>query len=361
MELYEAIGHIVTQYDKELISKEILVNYLADFHAFEIKATRRILQTFLQLGYGTEILQLDMDDAPDKLLKIQQFSNELVKNQGFQKEQVAYVIDSVIYALNWIDTPPSPPSCENHLEWSPINKEFQVDGCRFTMVFVKGGSFNMGATPEQGLFAAFDEKPSVEVNIDDFYIGQTLVTQKMWKTIMNDNPSHFQGDDLPVERVSWDECGAFINILNAKLKLNFRLPSEAEWEYAARGGVNSKHFKYAGTDDSSLADYVWFKDSSNGSTHEVKLKQPNELGIYDMCGNVSEWCSDWYFNSYASNNSKNNPTGPATGIAKVYRGGSWNDKDIVCRVSKRAFMNPTYRNKQVGFRIVLSNQISSKK
>lgn len=356
MELYEAIGSIVNQYGRDLIGKEFFINYLADFHAFEIKATRRIFQAFLQLGYGNEVYLLDSQNAPDRLLKVQQFSNELVVNQGFQKEQVSYVLDSVAYALGWINTKPSPPSSDNNSEWLPVNRDFLVEGCRFTMVFIKGGTFDMGATPEQGLFAAFDEKPSVEVTLDDYFIGQTVVTQQLWQAVMKDNPSHFQGSNLPVERVSWDECGAFINILNAKLQLNFRLPTEAEWEFAARGGINSKHFKYSGSDDASLSDYSWFKDSSSGFTHEVMTKLPNELGIYDMSGNVSEWCLDWYYNSYASYNSKNNPTGPSSGMAKVYRGGSWNDKNIACRVSKRAFMNPTYRNKQVGLRLVLSNK-----
>jgi len=356
MVLYEAIHSIVQQYGRDLIGKDVLINFLADYHAFDIKATRRILHTFLQLGYGQELYLYDAQNVPDRLLKVQQFINELVNSQGFQKEHVSYVLESLEYALGWIDTPPSLPSSDSKTEWQPINKQFQVDGCRFTMVFVKGGTFNMGATPEQGLFAAFDEKPSVEVTLDDFFIGQTVVTQKFWKSVMNDNPSHFQGDNLPVERVSWDECGAFLNILNAKLQLNFRLPTEAEWEYAARGGICSKHFRYSGSDDASLADFSWFRDTSNGSTHEVMMKEPNELGLYDMSGNVSEWCFDWYFNSYASYNSKNNPTGPSSGMAKVYRGGSWNDKNIACRVSKRAFMNPTYRNKQVGLRLVLSNK-----
>ena len=355
MELYEALIKAFDECGKDIIKTNVVVNVLSDFHAFSNKATRRIMQTFIQLGFGESIYNIMHDDAPDKLLKLQVYEKELV-NQGFQESQVSYVMNSLLYALGWINLPPTPIDTNSNFDWSSQNIDLQVGDCNFKMIFVRGSSFDMGGTPEQGLFAAFDEKPSREVILDDYYIGETVVTQKLWKNVMTDNPSHFIGDNRPVERVSWDECGAFLNILNARLNLHFRFPTEAEWEYAARGGICMMGNKYAGADDDSIKDYVWFKENSEGCTHDVKTRMPNELGLYDMSGNISEWCGDWYFNSYANCGTKENPSGPSVGNARVYRGGSWNDKAIACRTSKRSFMNPTYRNKQVGLRLVMSNK-----
>jgi formylglycine-generating enzyme required for sulfatase activity len=172
---------------------------------------------------------------------------------------------------------------------------------------------------------------------------------------MGDNPSHFKGDNLPVERVSWEDCQEFIKRLSIQTGIRFRLPTEAEWEYAARGGQYSKHNKYAGANDDAKSDYIWLKENSQSQSHEVKTKLPNELELYDMCGNISEWCSDWYFNSYANNGERVNPQGPASGVAKVYRGGSWDDKPMNCRVSKRFSMNPIFKNKLVGLRLAATN------
>ena len=213
----------------------------------------------------------------------------------------------------------------------------------------------MGATPEQGLYAAFDEKPSIQVSVSSFYLAEAPVTQALWTEVIGDNPSHFKGDILPVERVSWEDCQEFIKRLNIQTGMKFRLPTEAEWEYAARGGQYSKHLKYAGANDNTKSDYMWFKENSQSQSHEVKTKLANELGLFDMCGNISEWCSDWYFNSYANNGERVNPQGPASGVAKVYRGGSWDDKPMNCRVSKRFSMNPIFKNKLVGLRLAATN------
>ena len=349
MKLYKALKDIFDQYGIDMLEKETLVNFLADYRAFEVKATRRVMHTFLQMGYGSKVLQLDIADAPDKLLKIRSFASQLAQ-EGYQEIHVNYVLDSVCYALEWLELPPDEITDEQIIVASN-KRNFTIGNASFCMIYVKGGSFDMGGTPEQGRFASFDEKPSQQVTLSDYYIGETAVTQELWEAVMQDNPSHFKGMDLPVERVSWEECQTFITKLSQLTKCQFRLPTEAEWEFAARGGNQSQNFKYAGCDDGNQNDYVWSKDNSQTKSHEVKSMQPNELGIYGMSGNISEWCNDWYFNSYGNGGSRTNPTGPNSGNTKVYRGGSWDDKLMNCRLSKRFNMNPIYRNKLVGFRL----------
>ncbi len=215
------------------------------------------------------------------------------------------------------------------------------------MVRVEGGTFTMGATPEQGNDANGNEKPAHQVTLSDYYIGRYEVTQKEWQAVMGNNPSNFKGDNLPIERVSWNECYEFIKKLNQLTGLQFRLPTEAEWEYAARGGKSSRGFKYSGSDN--IGDVAWYTDNSGGKTHQVGTKEPNELGIYDMSGNVWEWCSD-RFGSYSSS-SQTNPIGPSSGSLRVYRGGSWGDFAGNCRVSNRVNDFPGFRYSDLGFRL----------
>ena len=209
---------------------------------------------------------------------------------------------------------------------------FTVCGVSFEMVRVDGGTFRMGATSEQGGDAYGDEKPVHSVTLSGYYIGKTEVTQALWKAVMGSNPSNFKGDNLPVECVSWDDCQEFIRKLNSMTGQNFRLPTEAEWEFACRGGNNSRGYKYSGSNN--LANVAWYWDNSGEKTHPVATKAPNELGIYDMSGNVWEWCGDWYAN-YTSN-SQTNPTGPYSGSDRVGRGGSWDDIVGGCRSSFRS-------------------------
>ena len=217
------------------------------------------------------------------------------------------------------------------------------------MVKVEGSTFTMGATPEQGNDAYEYERPAHQVTLSDYYIGRYEVTQKEWQAVMGDNPSKFYGDNLPVDYVSWNDCQDFINKLNQLTGLKFRLPTEAEWEFAARGGKQSKGYKYSGSDNAK--NIAWYEKNSGSKPHQVGTKEPNELGIYDMSGNVGEWCGDWY--GRYSSSAQTNPTGPSSGSYRVLRGGCWSDSAGYCRVSIRAFNNPSNRPDSDGFRVVL--------
>ena len=217
------------------------------------------------------------------------------------------------------------------------------------MVKVEGSTFTMGATPEQGNDAYEYERPAHQVTLSDYYIGRYEVTQKEWQAVMGDNPSKFYGDNLPVDYVSWNDCQDFINKLNQLTGLKFRLPTEAEWEFAARGGKQSKGYKYSGSDNAK--NIAWYEKNSGSKTHQVGTKEPNELGIYDMSGNVGEWCSDW--NDWYSSSAQTNPTGPSFGSYRVLRGGSWGSIAGNCRVSDRFNGRPSRRSDSYGFRVVL--------
>ncbi len=225
---------------------------------------------------------------------------------------------------------------------------YVVNGVSFNMVKVSGGTFQMGPTSEQGSDAYDNEYPVHQVTLPDYCIGETEVTQGLWRAVMGNNPSRFSGSDqLPVEYVSWDDCQEFIKKLNQLTGENFRLPTEAEWEFAARGGNSSKGYKYAGSNN--IGDVAWYDGNSSSKTHAVGTKTPNELGLYDMSGNVWEWCQDWY-NSYSSN-SQTNPTGPSSGSYRVVRGGNWCSNAGDCRVSSRYNILPSYRGYLSGFRL----------
>lgn len=217
------------------------------------------------------------------------------------------------------------------------------------MVKVEGSTFTMGATPEQGNDAYEYERPAHQVTLSDYYIGRYEVTQKEWQAVMGDNPSKFYGDNLPVDYVSWNDCQDFINKLNQLTGLKFRLPTEAEWEFAARGGKQSKSYKYSGSDNAK--NIAWYVKNSGSKPHQVGTKEPNELGIYDMSGNVGEWCGDWY--GRYSSSAQTNPTGPSSGSFRVLRGGSWPSYAGSCRVSYRYNGNPSRRSSSHGFRVVL--------
>ena len=227
---------------------------------------------------------------------------------------------------------------------------FNIKGVEFKMLRVQGGTFQMGGTSEQGSDAADNEYPVHSVTLSDYYIGQTEVTQELWKAVMGSNPSYFKGDNQrPVENVSWNDCQKFIDKLNRLTGKNFRLPTEAEWEYAARGGNKSKGYKYSGSNDADAV--AWYDKNIGGKTHPVATKQSNELGLYDMSGNVWECCQDWY-GKYSSR-SQNNPKEANIGSARVLRGGGWNNYARNVRVSYRYFNSPVYRYINRGLRFAL--------
>jgi formylglycine-generating enzyme required for sulfatase activity len=217
------------------------------------------------------------------------------------------------------------------------------------MIKVPGGTFTMGCIDGRDGDCYAMETPAHKVTVSSFNIGKYEVTQAQWKAVMGDNPSQFKGDNLPVVNVSWDDVRRFISHLNEQTGKLYRLPTEAEWEFAARGGKSSKGYMYSGSN--TLNDVAWYADNSGEKIHPVGTKSPNELGIYDMSGNVWEWCSDWY-GSYDSN-AQTNPTGPSSGSDRVQRGGGWFNHAVICRSANRGSNSPGYRFINVGFRVVL--------
>ena len=223
-----------------------------------------------------------------------------------------------------------------------------INGVAIEMVAIKGGTFQMGSNDGYD-----NEKPIHTITVSDFSIGKTEVTQAQWVAIMGSNPSIFRGDNLPVEQVSWNDVQVFIGKLNSNTGKTYRLPTEAEWEYAAGGGGNNPT-KWAGTDTvGRLGNYAWYSVNSNNTTHPVREKQPNELGLYDMSGNVYEWCSDWNGSNYYVNSPQNNPKGPSSGSYRVIRGGSWCFDAQDCRSLYRNGYAPGGRDIYLGFRLAL--------
>ena len=231
--------------------------------------------------------------------------------------------------------------------------QFTVNDVSFKMIKVEGGTFTMGAHANQEAKADSNEKPAHSVTLSSYYIAETVVTQALWLAVMGNNPSHFQFQDNhlnnPVECVSYNGCKKFISKLKAITGKQFRLPTEAEWEFAARGGNKSKDYIYAGSNN--LDDVAWYADNSDRHTHPVKTKAPNELGLYDMTGNVLEWCND-YLDNYPST-AQANPQGPTSGSYRVARGGNWSDAAEHCRSSYRRGSFPGGHCYFEGFRLAL--------
>ena len=232
---------------------------------------------------------------------------------------------------------------------SQAQKDRIIQNLINNMVYVQGGTFIMGATSEQGSDADSDENPIHQVTLSSFSIGRYEVTQEEWQAVMGNNPSYFKGAKRPVENVSWNDCQEFIRKLNTMTGKQFRLPTEAEWEFASRGGIKSQGYKYSGSNN--LNSVAWYRDNSGETTHDVGQKSPNELGIYDMSGNVSEWCSDWDDRNYYRSSPQTNPLGPSSGSYRVDRGGCWSYFARYCRVSDRSSDYPDIRNNRLGLRL----------
>jgi formylglycine-generating enzyme required for sulfatase activity len=212
------------------------------------------------------------------------------------------------------------------------------------MVWVEGGSYLMGSNK-----GGEDEKPVHEVTLKGFYIGKYEVTQEQWQKLMGNNPSKFFGcQQCPVERVSWDEVQVFIKKLNTQTGKSYRLPTEAEWEYAAKGGNKNSSYEYSGSDN--IDEVAWYGDA-NDKPHPIGTKKANVLGIFDMTGNVWEWCSDWYDHNYYQYSTKRNPEGALTGDYRVLRGGSFYGYANNCRPADRNSNEPYFRSYNIGFRL----------
>ena len=284
----------------------------------------------------------------------------------FARERISY------WAAADTPTPPPAPPQQGGEEASPrLNQEGTgVVGCwenetpgamckeettGMEFVYVPGGCFQMGSNNGDS-----DEKPAHKVCLEGFWMGKYEVTQAQWETVMGKNPSYFKGADRPVEQVSWNDAQAFLKKLNgnpSQSPLNqggqrgvFRLPSEAEWEYAARAGTQTAYS--FGDDSNQLGDYAWFYDNSGNKTHPVGQKKPNAFGLYDMHGNVWEWCQDWYNESYYANSPQENPQGPSSGQYRLLRGGSWNCLTTYCRSANRYYSPPDLRYDSLGVRVL---------
>ena len=247
------------------------------------------------------------------------------------------------------------------------NLSFTLKGITFEMIFVGSGVFEMGCTFEQSNCFG-DEKPVHTIELSDFYIGKFQVTQKLWHVVMgrsirmqlylvNNKLLTGEGNEYPMYYVNYAECEEFCNTLNQLLSkqlpkgYKFALPTEAQWEFAARGGNKNNDNMYCG--GNNITEVAWYEENSNGKAHQVGMKYKNELGIFDMSGNVMEWCRDWYYDFYYENSPSENPNGPDKGSGRVVRGGGWNNKPQHCRVSFRHCTSPSNRTSDVGFRLAL--------
>ncbi len=232
-------------------------------------------------------------------------------------------------------------------------KELTADlggGVKMELVLIPAGEFKMGS-PDSDKYTNADEKPQHRIRITKpFYMGKFLVTQEQWEAVMGDNPSRFKGPKNPVEQVRWDDCQKFLKKLNEKVGGGrFSLPTEAQWEYACRAGSTTRYC--FGDAESGLGDYAWYDKNSDIKTHPVGEKKPNAWGLYDMHGNVWEWCQDWYDGGYYATSPADDPTGPATGSARVIRGGYWSDGIRFCRSALRDGSRPGYRDCILGLRV----------
>lgn len=236
------------------------------------------------------------------------------------------------------------------------NRTYSVNGVEFVMVEVDGGNFTMGNKSRRAKDKYRKEYPAHIVTVSSFCIAETEVTQALWTAVMGNNPSCFLGDNRPVEQVSWKDVQVFLQKLNELTGMNFRLPTEAEWEFAARGGNYRKKDKFSG--GNSVSDVGWCAENSGMETHEVKTLKPNELGLYDMTGNVGEWCNDW--KGPYDPSIKEDPQGAEFGTYRVLRGGSCVHRANDCRVLARDSAKPEYEYKGFGFRLALSVDSTNK-
>ena len=309
-----------------------------------VKGMNGVAQTTLPVGQHSYIVACDGYESEEGMVKL--------KASAPSNLQITLSKDATATQQSTVSQPivAQQPVAQTPITNGDIISIPVKDGISIDMVRVEAGTFTMGATPEMK-DPWDDEKPTHQVTLtNDYYIGKYEVTQALWKAVMGKNPSKFKGDNLPVEQVNWKDCQEFLSKLNNTTGKKFRLPTEAEWEYAARGGKKSRGYQYSGSNN--ISDVAWYEDNSGSKTHTVGSKQANELGIYDMSGNVWEWCHDWK-GSYSSS-SQVNPTGANSGSYRVGRGGSWRHAARGCRSSYRNNSTPDNRNDSLGLRLILS-------
>ena len=361
------VGEIMT----EGVVKKIFVSPTARYLKFDFQYSFPLKVTFSDYGYeklteGATYSMTLVDASVLSQQQLQQLMQQMTQRQNVETEKpVYYEIDSTAVDTAYVDSV-AVDTLEEQQYTSYNVLPVTVNGVTFNMIKVEGGTFTMGATSEHKS-SRIDEKPTHQVTLSSYYIGETEVTQALWKAVMGNNPSKFKGDDLPVETVYWNDCQTFIRKLNSLTSRKFRLPTEAEWEFAARGGNKSRRTQYSGSkkiddvawywknsgDKYLSGDWNWDKIKTNNSkTHPVKSKKANELGIYDMSGNVWEWCQDWY-GSY-SRYAQRNPTGPSSGSSRVYRGGAWDEIASCVRSACREKISPDYRYHGLGLRLAIS-------
>ena len=342
----EFLGYMVKVYGEELYrNPERLKNLIGDLYGGEERVKKLFRRALVEEKLSEKVYEIAQKPKNERQPFYNRLASQFAEGNYFSLEFGLKVVGSLVTGLTGEVLEGAQPESKNRL--------IQVGNVQFEMVYVEGGTFRMGATEEQGDDTFDSEKPVHQVTLSSYLIGKHEVTQALWDEVMGNNPSHNNQDgDYPVGGVSWDGCQGFIKKLNARTGMRFRLPTEAEWEYAARGGDRSKGYKYAGSDN--LDEVGWYEDNSGKHTHPVGLKKPNELGLYDMSGNVWEWCEDWY-GDY-TDEAQTNPAGPQSGKwgHRVLRGGScWFDARF-CRVSYRFINDPGIRNDSYGLRLVLS-------
>ena len=309
-----------------------------------VKGTNGVARTRLPVGQHSYIVFCNGYESEEGMVKL--------KASAPSNIQITLTKEAMAIQQNTVS---QPTVAQQPVVQTPVENRDNItipvkDGISIDMVRVEAGTFTMGATPEMEKPEDW-EKPVHQVTLtNNYYIGKYEVTQALWQAVMGNNPSEFKGDNLPVEKVSWDDCQEFISKLNKMTGKKFRLPTEAEWEYAARGGKKGRDYQYSGSNN--LSDVAWYKDNSDSKTHDVGSKQGNELGIYDMSGNVFEWCQDWFY--FYSSSSQVNPTGANSGSHRVFRGGCWVGIAGYSRSSFRFCYAPDYRDGNLGLRLVLS-------
>ena len=369
----EFLGYMVKVYGEDLYrNPERLKNMIGDLYGGEERVKKLFRRALVEEKLSVKVYEIAQKPKNERMPFYNRLASQFAEGNYFSLELSLKVVESLVTGLTGevlegtglgreagnakggkdsggqgqtgAAKPVSQPESRNRI--------IQVGNVQFEMVYVEGGTFRMGATEEQGEDAEDDEKPVHRVSLSGYLIGKHEVTQGLWQEVMGENPSYNKaGDNYPVEDVSWKDCQRFIERLNRRTGLNFRLPTEAEWEYAARGGQKSRGYKYSGS-TYDLGSVAWYDGNSGNETHPVGRKQANELGLYDMSGNVWEWCQDWY-GGY-EDEAQRDPTGPRFGGVRVLRGGSYWSCARGCRVSGWGYDDPGYRRGDYGLRLALS-------